>query len=103
MTFNQEKKKSDPSEDESALYAVPIKPDKRAAQETKTAIYDTPKKQDKPVDQEPQDSGPTGFFNPLYQSRREVEEFPEDISSIFASPSRPSVQTLDDDLGQSDC
>lgn len=103
LTFPQEKKKSEPKEDESALYAVPVKPDKRAAKERKEPTYDTPKKPDKPVDQEPEDNEPPGFFNPLYQTRRQIEEFPEDISSIFATPSSPPVQTLDDDLGQSDC
>lgn len=96
--------KSEQKEDESGLYAVPVKPGKQVKQETKTPIYDAPKKPDKPVSGEPDVSEAPGFFNPMYQSRREVEEFPNDISSIFANPSRPSGQTLDDELGgQSEC
>ena len=105
MIFLQEKKKSEAKQDESALYSVPTKPGEPVAKEAKAPIYDTPHKPDKPVVQEPgQDNQAPGFFNPLYQTRREVEQFPEDISSIFASPSPPPVQPLDDDdLGQSEC
>ena len=100
LTFLQEKKKSEAKQDESALYSVPTKPGKPVAKETKAPIYDTPQKPDKPVVQEAADN----FFNPLYMTHREVEQFPEDISSIFASPSPPPVQALDDDdLGQSEC
>lgn len=104
LTFLQEKKKSEAKQDEGALYSLPNKPGKQIAKEKKAPIYDTPQKPDKPVVQEPEDKQAPGFFNPLYQTRREVEQFPEDISSIFASPSPPPVQPLDDDdLGQSEC
>lgn len=103
-SYREEKKKSEAKQDDSALYSVPFKPDKSVAKESKTPIYDSPKKPDKPVVQEHEDNEAPGFFNPLYQTRREVQEFPEDISSIFASPSPPPVQALDDDeLGQSEC
>lgn len=104
LPFLQEKKKSEAKQDESALYSVPIKPGKPDAKETKAPIYDTPQKPDKPVVQEPEDTQAPGFFNPLYQTRREVEQFPEDISSIFDRPTPPPVQALDDDdHGQSEC
>lgn len=93
LTFLQEKKKSEAN-----------KPGKSVAKETKATVYDTPQKPDKPVSQEAEDNQAPGFFNPLYQTRKEVEQFPQDISSIFASPSSPPVQALDDDdLGQSEC
>lgn len=82
---------------------MPFKSDKQAAKEKETPIYDSPKKPDKPVNQEPDDEEAPGFFNPLYQTRKEVEGFPTDISSIFDPPSSPPVKTLDDDVGQSEC
>lgn len=81
---------------------MPFKPEKVATQKTETPTYDTPKKPVKPVSKEPQVVEASGFFNPLYKTRAEVQEFP-DISSIFARPSPPPEQHLDDEAGESDC
>ena len=78
---------------------MPFKPEKVATQKTEMPTYDTPKK---PVSNEPQVVEASGFFNPLYKTRAEVQEFP-DISSIFARPSPQPEQEFNDEPGESDC
>lgn len=98
-------KSTEPIEDESVPYAEPVKPVKRAVQATEdTSTDDTTQKPDKPVSEEPEPevAAATGFFNPLYQTRAQVQQF-EDISSIFASPSPPPEKELDDVPEESDC
>ena len=102
FSFLQQKKATDSNEDGSSLYVVPVKPKKPAAQKTESPTHDTPRKQEKPDSQEPQVVEASGFFNPLYQTRAQVQQFP-DISSIFAAPSPPPEKELDDAPGESDC
>ncbi|XP_068740239.1 protocadherin Fat 4-like [Montipora capricornis] len=64
----QQKKEIDTEEPGSAVYAER----KKLAKKTDTSIYDKPKKPNKPVVQEPQVVEASWFFNPLYQSSRDV-------------------------------
>lgn len=95
LIFLQQKKTTDKDEDVNALYTVPVKP-KPVPPKTETPTSDAPKEQDKPVSLEPQVIEASGFFNPMYQTRAQVQEF-TDISSIFATPSPPPEQKIDDE------
>lgn len=95
LIFLQQKTTTDKDEDVNAFYTVPVKP-KPVPPKTETPTYDAPKEQDKLVSLEPQVIEASGFFNPMYQTRAQVQEF-TDISSIFATPSPPPEQKIDDE------
>lgn len=99
LVSEQQKKAKDKIEADSAIYAEPTEPIKKSSDKH---IYDTPATKGKPIGQEPQVIEASGFFNPLYQTRQDVMQYP-DISSIFATPSPPPDKQLDHEPGESSC
>lgn len=89
----------DKIEADSAIYAEPTKPTKKSPDKH---VYDTPTTPSKPIGREPQVLEASGFFNPLYQTRQDLMQYP-DISSIFATPSSPPDKQLDHEPGESSC
>ena len=99
LVSEQQKKANDKIEADSAIYAELTEPTKKSSDKQ---IYDTPATPGKPIGQEPQVIEASGFFNPLYQTRQDVMQFP-DISSIFATPSPPPDKQLAHEPGESSC